>query len=202
MLKYNIFYICVLAVFAAGGTSCENKSPAQNPNVILILTDDQGYGDVHIHGNDSISTPNMDLLGTEGVRLDRFYVSPVCAPTRASLLTGRYHLRTGTHWVTHGGENMHEEEVTLAELFQANGYATGIFGKCIKKKVDNNSHISLKRPLKIRFTTSGEPEDSLEQDLESNKENKRRKSERLNKNVDNELTDAQIKTLEIKDPDL
>ena len=129
MIKYRNLYICALLLVGGAFMSCEKESSIEKPNVILILTDDQGYGDVHIHGNDSISTPNMDLLGTAGVRLDRFYVSPVCAPTRASLLTGRYHLRTGTHWVTRGGENMHEEEVTLAELFKANGYATGIFGK-------------------------------------------------------------------------
>ena len=129
MIKHINFHICILLVLGGMLTACEKETSVEKPNVILILTDDQGYGDIHMHGNDSISTPNMDLLGTEGVRLDRFYVSPVCAPTRASLLTGRYHLRTGTHWVTRGGENMHEEEVTLAELFKANGYATGIFGK-------------------------------------------------------------------------
>ncbi len=111
--------------------SCAQQGqPASTPtNVILILTDDQGYGDVNIHGNDSIQTPVQNKLATEGFRLDNFYVSPVCAPTRASLLTGRYHYRTGTTWVTRNGEAMRSEETTLAEVFKANNYATGCFGK-------------------------------------------------------------------------
>ncbi|HSH08984.1 MAG TPA: arylsulfatase, partial [Oceanipulchritudo sp.] len=99
------------------------------PNVLLILTDDQGYGDLSLHGNPQLRTPAMDRLGKESVRLDRFYVSPVCAPTRASLLTGRYHLRTGVFGVSRREEVMNPEEVTIAELFRANGYATGCFGK-------------------------------------------------------------------------
>ncbi|MCB0853062.1 MAG: arylsulfatase [Bacteroidetes bacterium] len=100
-----------------------------SPNVLLILTDDQGYGDLSIHENDSIDTPTLDNLANEGARLDQFFVTPLCAPTRASLLTGRYHLRTGTYWVTRGTENMRSEEVTIAEVFKANNYATGCFGK-------------------------------------------------------------------------
>ncbi|MHA7130434.1 arylsulfatase [Algoriphagus namhaensis] len=109
--------------------SCQKEIPKSPPNVILILTDDQGYGDLGLHGNDQIETPHLDKLGQESVRLDRFYVSPLCAPTRASLLTGRYHLRTGTVSVSNGLETMAAEEYTLAELFKDNGYATAIFGK-------------------------------------------------------------------------
>ena len=101
----------------------------RRPNVILIMTDDQGWGDVHSHGNDKIDTPVMDKLAADGVRFERFFVSPVCAPTRASLLTGRYHLRTGTHGVTRGYENMRSEEVTIAEALKQAGYVTGCFGK-------------------------------------------------------------------------
>ncbi len=99
------------------------------PNVVMVLTDDQGYGDVGIHGNDLIATPNLDRLAREGRRMDRFFVSPVCAPTRASLLTGRYHLRTGVHGVTRARETMRSHEYTLAEAFRDNGYTTGCFGK-------------------------------------------------------------------------
>jgi len=99
------------------------------PNVLLILTDDQGYGDLSLHGSPHLKTPAMDRIGKEGVRLDRFYVSPVCGPTRASLLTGRYHLRTGAVGVTRRDEVLNPSEVTLAELFQQNHYATGCFGK-------------------------------------------------------------------------
>ncbi|MCA9412302.1 MAG: arylsulfatase [Candidatus Omnitrophica bacterium] len=103
--------------------------PAAPPNVLLIMSDDQGWGDIHSHGNDKIDTPVLDRLASEGIRFDRFFVSPVCAPTRASLLTGRDHLRTGTVWVTRNLETMRAEEVTLGEIFNANGYATGCFGK-------------------------------------------------------------------------
>ncbi len=102
---------------------------ADHPNVLLIMTDDQGWGDIQSHGNPWLATPTLDRLAEEGARLDRFFVSPVCAPTRASLLTGRYHLRTGTHGVTRAKETMRAEETTLAEMFLGAGYATGCFGK-------------------------------------------------------------------------
>jgi len=102
---------------------------ARRPNVVLIMTDDQGWGDVRSHDNAAIDTPALDRLAAEGARFERFYVSPVCAPTRASLLTGRYSLRTGTHGVTRGRENMRAEETTIAEALGAAGYATGCFGK-------------------------------------------------------------------------
>jgi arylsulfatase A len=101
----------------------------KRPNVILILTDDQGWGDLGIHGNDRISTPSIDAMAGNGAHFEQFYVSPLCAPTRASLLTGRYNLRTGTSWVSKGLENMNPGEVTIAEIFQQQGYATGCFGK-------------------------------------------------------------------------
>ncbi len=99
------------------------------PNVFIILTDDQGYGDLSLHGNPDLNTPVLDAFARESAQFDRFYVSPLCAPTRASLLTGRYHLRTGTISVSKGMEIMQSSEVTLAEIFKANGYHTGIFGK-------------------------------------------------------------------------
>lgn len=104
-------------------------SGADKPNVLLIMTDDQGWGDIGSHDNPHIRTPVLDRLATDGARFERFFVSPVCAPTRASLMTGRYHLRTGTHGVTRGEENMRADEVTVAEAFHAAGYATGCFGK-------------------------------------------------------------------------
>ncbi len=101
----------------------------QPPNILLVMTDDQGWGDIRAHGNPLIETPTLDLLAGQGARFDRFLVSPVCAPTRASLLTGRYHLRTGTAWVTGGLEAMRASEVTIAEVLKEAGYATGCFGK-------------------------------------------------------------------------
>ena len=102
---------------------------ARQPNVLLIMTDDQGWGDVRAHGNEFIDTPVLDGLSERSVRFDRFFVSPVCAPTRSALLTGRYPARTGVTGVTQRREVMRAEETTIAEVFRAGGYATGIFGK-------------------------------------------------------------------------
>jgi arylsulfatase A-like enzyme len=115
----------LIAVLLAGGA----LDAAERPNVLLILTDDQGYGDISSHGNPYVKTPHMDRIAAEGARFERFFVSPLCAPTRAGLLTGRYHLRTGVHGVTRGQENLRDSEVTLAEIFRDAGYATGCFGK-------------------------------------------------------------------------
>ena len=103
---------------------------AQNrPNVILIMTDDQGYGDLGSQGNPFIQTPHLDRLYTESVRLVDFHVDPVCTPTRAALLTGRYSIRTGA-WRTGAGRSLlRRDEVTIADVFAAAGYRTGMFGK-------------------------------------------------------------------------
>ena len=99
------------------------------PNILLVLTDDQGYGDLALNGNPYLRTPNIDRLANEGARLERYYVSPLCAPTRAALLTGRYHPRTGVLSPGHGVETLPADEVTLPQIFKSNGYATGCFGK-------------------------------------------------------------------------
>lgn len=99
------------------------------PNVLLILTDDQGWGDFGFTGNDVLETPHLDKLSEEGAFFERFYVSPVCAPTRASLLTGRDALRTGVFYVTRNGEALPSDEFTLAEALKGAGYSTGAFGK-------------------------------------------------------------------------
>ncbi|MBE0654861.1 MAG: sulfatase-like hydrolase/transferase, partial [Bacteroidales bacterium] len=109
--------------------SMQSAESPEKPNVLIIITDDQGWGDIHSHGNDTISTPNIDKLASQSFRFDRFYVSPVCAPTRASLLTGRYHLRTGVHGVTGRREIMRNSELTIAELFRSEDYTTSYFGK-------------------------------------------------------------------------
>ena len=124
-MRFSIFiFLIAMLVFS----SCKEEK-AIPPNIVLILTDDQGYGDLGVHGNEVVKTPNLDRLAAESARFERFYVSPLCAPTRASLLTGRYHLRTGVVSVSKGLETMDAEEYTLAELFRDNGYRTGIFGK-------------------------------------------------------------------------
>lgn len=99
------------------------------PNVILIMTDDQGYGDLSITGNEIIDTPSMDRIATEGAWLRQFYVSPVCTPTRAHLMTGRYGFRTRAIDTYQGRACMDPAEVTVAEVLGQAGYVTGIFGK-------------------------------------------------------------------------
>jgi len=99
------------------------------PNVIIIITDDQGYGDLGITGNPHIKTPNLDAFAKKSVRFNNFYVSPVCAPTRSSLMTGRYSLRTGVRDTYNGGAIMATSEVTIAEMLKQANYQTGIFGK-------------------------------------------------------------------------
>lgn len=99
------------------------------PNVIIILTDDQGYGDLGITGNPHVKTPVIDKFASESIRFNDFYVSPVCAPTRSSLMTGRYSLRTGVRDTYNGGATMASSEITIAEMLKAAGYKTGNFGK-------------------------------------------------------------------------
>lgn len=127
---------CWILLLTLAGQSCKNSAEPESlpegpykPNVLLILTDDQGWGDISSHGNDTLQTPNLDKLASESFRFERFYVSPLCAPTRASLLTGRYHLRTGVDGVTRRREVMRNTELTLAELFRTGDYNTSIFGK-------------------------------------------------------------------------
>jgi len=100
-----------------------------HPNVIIIMTDDQGYGDLGITGNPHVQTPVIDKFATESIRFNNFYVSPVCAPTRSSLMTGRYSLRTGVSDTYNGGATMASNEVTIAEMLKQEGYKNGVFGK-------------------------------------------------------------------------
>jgi arylsulfatase A-like enzyme len=103
--------------------------PSKQPNVVFILTDDQGYGDLGCHGNPVIQTPNIDQLYTESIQLENYHVGPTCAPTRAGLYTGHYHNSTGV-WHTIGGRSLLRlDEYSLADAFTAAGYQTGLFGK-------------------------------------------------------------------------
>src|SRR5581483_2703256 len=105
-----------------------DTSPSM-PNIVVILSDDQGWGDLSVHGNTNLSTPHIDSLARDGAIFDRFFVCPVCSPTRAEFLTGRYHPR-GNIWSTSsGGERLDLDETTIADVFRAAGYATGAFGK-------------------------------------------------------------------------
>lgn len=129
---WNPSFIVLPVLALSGLLAC--TPPAQPngqrpPNVVLILTDDQGYGDIGYHGNPHIQTPFLDSLAKAGHRFDQFYVSPRCAPTRAALMTGRYPEKTGVFHVTDGGHIMAQEAHTMAEYFRDAGYATGMMGK-------------------------------------------------------------------------
>lgn len=114
----------LLTVLISGVTTADER-----PNVIVIMSDDQGVGDYGFMGNKVIRTPNLDKMYAESGYLSKFYVSPVCAPTRASLVTGRYNYRTRCIDTYVGRAMMDTDEVTLAEFLRDAGYRTGIFGK-------------------------------------------------------------------------
>lgn len=127
-MTLRILIFCLASMLSLPASAALMKRD-DRPNVVLIMTDDQGHGDLGFHGNPKIRTPNLDKLATESVRFDNFYVSPVCAPTRASLMTGRYNFRTGVVDTWLGRALMHGDEVTVAEMLAEAGYRTGIFGK-------------------------------------------------------------------------
>jgi len=104
-------------------------STAAPPNIIFILTDDQGYGDMSCHGNPVLKTPNLDRLHDEGVRFLDYHVSPTCSPTRAALLTGRHEFRNGVTHTILERERLTLNAITIAEVLKRAGYTTGIFGK-------------------------------------------------------------------------
>lgn len=120
--RLAVFLLCCLAV---APLSAEDRKP----NVILVITDDQGYGDIAAHGNKMIKTPHLDSLHSRSIRLTDFHVDPTCSPTRSALMTGRYSTRTGVWHTIMGRSIMEGKELTLAEIFKANGYSTGMYGK-------------------------------------------------------------------------
>ena len=105
------------------------QAAGRKPNVVLVMTDDQGYGDLGCHGNDLMATPNLDSLHAQSVRFTNFHVDPTCSPTRSALMTGRYSSRTGVWHTIMGRSLLGRDEVTVADVFAAAGYATGMFGK-------------------------------------------------------------------------
>ncbi len=139
MMKNNLFAVTIIFLTIAFLTNCSvQKEPDQEatrPNFILIMADDLGYGGIGCFGNTEINTPNLDQMASEGIRLTNYYAnSTVCTPTRAAMLTGCYQQRSGMEGVIYvrppsRNLGMSPEEVTLAEILQANGYATGIMGK-------------------------------------------------------------------------
>ena len=113
-------------VFVTGEITSNSEN---RPNVIVFLSDDQGYGDFSYTGNRDLVTPNIDGLARDGAFVEQFFVCPVCSPTRAEFLTGRYHPRGGVFSTGAGGERLDLDESTIAQAFQSAGYATAAFGK-------------------------------------------------------------------------
>lgn len=123
-----------VTIGAVGCTGVTNlysgkRNGSKQPNVILVITDDQGYGDLSCHGNPVLQTPNMDILHSQSTRLTNFHVSPCCAPTRAALMTGRYNTRTGVWHTVMGLSIPRKDEVMMGDVFSSSGYRTGMFGK-------------------------------------------------------------------------
>ena len=118
-LKHALYFLFICSIAFAH----------DRPNIVLIMTDDQGYGDLSSMGNTVLDTPHIDSLARQGASVDTFYVSPVCSPTRASLMTGRYNYRTRLVDTFKGRSMMEPEEYTIAEALVESGYRTGIYGK-------------------------------------------------------------------------
>ena len=102
---------------------------ADRPNVVIVMTDDQGYGDLSCHGNPILKTPHLDKLHSESVRLTDYHVAPTCSPTRAAFITGRWTNRTGVWHTIMGRSMLRHNEVTIGQIFADGDYHTGMFGK-------------------------------------------------------------------------
>ena len=118
----------LLLIFLINVFGCESFVD-QKPNILIFLTDDQGWGDLSFNGNSNLSTPNIDGIANNGAAFDRFYVSPVCSPTRAELLTGKFFIRSGVNGVTRGYERMNLDHSLISDYFKEKDYRTGVFGK-------------------------------------------------------------------------
>lgn len=131
-MNYRSFYKAIILIFTVtgllSGCSPEDKERSK-PSFIIIQMDDLGYSDLGIHGNMLIETPVIDSLAMRSVQFSNFYVNPVCAPTRASLLTGRNFLKTGVSHVHGGKDHLHLDEKTMADLLAREGYICGMWGK-------------------------------------------------------------------------
>jgi arylsulfatase A len=126
----NIAAASISSMFLSScSRSLITEKTLKKPNVLLVLTDDQGYSDVGFHGNPHLKTPNLDKFAANSFEFEQFYVQPVCSPTRACLMTGRYHYRTGVVDTGEGRSLLAADEFTIAEAFKQAGYKTAVFGK-------------------------------------------------------------------------
>ena len=123
MVKCNIIKTLVVVFVALGFSRC--GLPDKDPNILLFLTDDLGYGDLACYGNEIINSPNIDKLASEGIRFTDFHsAGTVCSPSRASLLTGRHPYRLGFYYILGGGAHMQSSEITLPSMLRDHGYST------------------------------------------------------------------------------
>lgn len=129
MLRKSLLISIAFVQFGCLDKTANTTEEVSKPNVIVILTDDQGWGDLSYHENHNLETPNIDALAINGAVLENFFVQPVCSPTRAELLTGIYAPKLGVHSTSSGGERMNLGETTIAEIFKNSGYATAAYGK-------------------------------------------------------------------------
>lgn len=127
--KKPIMFLTICTVALASLWACEPLTSEKQPNVIIILTDDQGYGDLSCHGNLVLKTPNLDILQTESIRFTDFHVSAMCTPSRGQILTGVDAFRNGATCVSRGRSLINPEIPTMADMFSENEYKTAIFGK-------------------------------------------------------------------------
>jgi arylsulfatase len=119
----------LLAVLTCLSMAANAQDAAPRPNIILVMTDDQGYGDLACHGNPIIKTPNIDAFYKEALRFTDFHVSPTCSPTRSALMTGRHEFKNGVTHTINERERLTQDAFTVAQLLKSTGYTTGIFGK-------------------------------------------------------------------------
>lgn len=126
-MSRNMLFQCVIAALISAMTAC--SAIAKSPNVVIVISDDQGYGDLGCTGNPIIKTPNIDELASESSGLSDYHVAPTCSPTRCSFLTGHWTNRTGVWHTIMGRSMLRENEVTVGQMFSDAGYETGMFGK-------------------------------------------------------------------------
>ena len=121
--------ISIIITLAATSFLALPITAADTPNIVIVITDDQGYGDLSCHGNPVVKTPHLDSLAGESVRLEDYHVAPTCSPTRGALLTGHWTNRTGVWHTIMGRSMLRFNEITIAQIFKDSGYNTGMFGK-------------------------------------------------------------------------